>query len=569
MISQSLPELIFPGVPVGNGAAWNLNILLYRGGASIRRDRAQEQIESGALGEPITRRLPVVIAIHDEMTNDLVSGSTRMCTFHAHFDVVRRFYHFCDDVNEDATLQALTGIFCKWIEHLRDRVRRKVLKETTFYGNAAVIASIFGKVLELPSAQLLRSARVSWPTRSRAAIGRRSDQQDLAKVHAFCGLLKDLCDGLTESAILGPLPVVVTIGGEQNFKLWCGLSPPENLKTFLPGACAASARYLMDSRERRSNTVTLDVRSPLINRRIEAELLLFIAHTSMNLAQACALTLGDFRFQSSDDGYVVRKYKHRRRGGVEFEVLSAYRPIFERYLSWRSRMIPNEPGGRLFGLICRPGVLEDRKQGFLGIKSICRKLGVTYIPPRMLRKARSNWLLRASDDPRVVAELGQHSIATLLESYAGPSHQIALSEITRFWNTNDPFFSPPGPGACVDVNPISIRGAPDGAPTPDCISPSGCLFCEHHRDVDSLDYVWSLLSFRYLKTLELSKYRVLDRHGRQQPAAASIARVTEKLNLYMTKGSTRSSWVAESEARIAESDFHPFWSGFIELAELL
>ena len=112
---------------------------------------------------------------------------------------------------------------------------------------------------------------------------------------------------------------------------------------------------------------------------------------------------------------------------------------------------------------------------------------------------------------------------------------------------------------------------PRNAPQPDCVNAAGCLFCTQHRDIESEDHVWSLSSLRYLKSLELARYRPPSSGKRPapvHPALLVINRLTAKLHFFEESSEVRRLWVEEARARISEGDYHPAWDGFIRLAEL-
>ena len=115
-----------------------------------------------------------------------------------------------------------------------------------------------------------------------------------------------------------------------------------------------------------------------------------------------------------------------------------------------------------------------------------------------------------------------------------------------------------------------MREIPQNAPHPDCINAAGCLFCTQHRDIDSEDHVWSLSSLRYLKSLELARYRPPSA-GKQSPlehpALLAIDRLTAKLRFFEESSEIRKLWVEEARERLAEGEHHPAWDGFIRLAE--
>jgi hypothetical protein len=313
-------------------------------------------------------------------------------------------------------------------------------------------------------------------------------------------------------------------------------------------------------------------RRDLINLRIQAELLMFIGQTGMNLAQAAQIPLSRFNYSSDIDGYKVRDYKPRRKGEVLFEIFSEYRSHFERYLEWRRELF-NDAEKRLFPLMRRNGVREDSKITFAYIKTACRNTRVTWTPPSTLRGTRVNWLLRRSGDPDMTAEMAQHHERTLLDVYEVPSQQRAVSEIIQFHLQNDPALAcktlllAVGPGECDGI-PKTSPAKPETAPGPDCLRASGCLWCEHHRDIDSLDYVWALACFRHIKILELSQILPTSKESKvMHPAEHTIEKLSEKLLWFRDSNKTRREWVEESLARVEEGYYHDNWSYLIEAME--
>jgi len=173
----------------------------------------------------------------------------------------------------------------------------------------------------------------------------------------------------------------------------------------------------------------------------------------------------------------------------------------------------------------------------------------------------------------MTAEMAQHHKETLLKVYETPSQQRAASEIIRFHLHNDPALANKAPllaiapGEC-DGTPKISSAKPQTAPEPDCRRPSGCLWCEHHRDIDSLDYIWSLACFRHLKILELSKVLPTKKESKTtHPAEHTIQRLGEKLSWFRDSNDTRREWVEESLARVEEGYYHNQWSYLIESVE--
>lgn len=186
---------------------------------------------------------------------------------------------------------------------------------------------------------------------------------------------------------------------------------------------------------------------------------------------------------------------------------------------------------------------------------------MNFVNPRALRKSRINWMLRHSGDLDQTAEIHQHTKKTLLKYYELPSEHRAIGEIIRFWSKHDPINSktiPIGPGEC-NGKPTPMAGIPKNVRMPDCIRPSGCLWCNHHRDIDSSDHIWALASFRHLKIIEMSKWHPAEKNSETHPAQQSIIRISEKLAWFRNSDARRSAWVDEATARIEEGKYHPFW----------
>jgi len=293
----------------------------------------------------------------------------------------------------------------------------------------------------------------------------------------------------------------------------------------------------------------------------------------MNLAQACRLRRGKFRYQSDgEDVLVYRVYKGRRAGEADFRIFREYRSLFDRYVAWLDVLIPLEEDDRLFPYVY-PGAIPSNNSvsKFRSIHPRCERLGIKYFGPQSLRKTRINWLLRRSGDPALTAEMAQHSQETLIRVYRQPNHQIAAREITRFHQLTDPAIAPPGPGACIEMrrNPRSITRKPENAPTPDCVNPAGCLFCDFHRDIETMEYVWSLLSYCQLKIIELARFAPPSKNDTAHPAITSvISRISAKLKFFEESSAIRSQWVSEARNRVLEGRYHEAWDGFIQCLEI-
>ena len=571
MRELAIPDLTFSMVTYGKTETpWDLRTLLYQGGADDNVNKVGDHIAKGTLGAPIMVRLPLVAKLHEVIEGKLAGGGSRN-TAQCRIDILRRFFSWADGEARSMTLESVESVYIDWTDHLlhRQRVVGDINK-TSVYNASSIIAQMLGEVLEL-RVGLLSKTRVRKQQQRGRVLGTQADKQNLEQTFEFGNVLLDIIDALSVEAIRGSLPVKIPFRTGQVIEDWSGLVSAEKVLSLNIEPTTPQNRYnrklVKKMRAAWEADISLRTRYPLVNLRMQAEMLIFIAQTGMNLAQVHTLKMSKFRYRSHLDGYQIhRVYKGRRQGEVAFEIFSEYRAIFERYLSWRNVMFPGDDEGLLFPLV-RQGRAENVTPSFERMSKQCKKLGVHYFPPSILRKTRINWLLRHSRDPAMTAEMHAHTQETLIRNYEQPHLQVAMVEISRFHARTDPAIAPPGPGVCIEAVPKAVQGSPHEAPVPDCKSPAGCLFCEHQRDIDCEDHVWSLSSYRHLKSLELASYRLSAKGSTPISAVATMDRVTSKLKYFKESSEVRALWVGESLARIEEGDYHPRWDGFIQLME--
>jgi integrase len=567
MFNGQIPELTFARVAYGNTETpWDLRPLLYRGGAAANVKKVAALIAQGKLGAPILDRLPLVQKFHEEVDGNIAGGGSQSTAFNCIWRL-RTFYAWADGSGRSPTVDSVERDFIEYTEHLlhRERVERDFTSAHAY----AWISALIDKVLDR-RVPLLAMTRVTSPGSKKKVLGTQADKQNLQHTFAFGHALLDITDALTVEAIQGKLPVKISFRSGQVFEDWCRLRPMSKVKGLSDSVPPSQRRRCNERRAARDADTSHRVRYPLINLRVEAELLIFVAQTGMNLAQAESLKMGKFRYQSHLDGYkVFRVYKGRRGGEVEFEIYGEYRQHFDRYLEWREAMISDNDNAQLFPFVSPPGRSRNPKCAavFTGVRDRCRKIGIKSFRPRALRMTRVNWLLRHTRDEKLTAEMAQHTQETLLRNYEQPHHQVAVIEISRFHASSDPAISMPGPGLCVEAIPKTLPDSPPHAAKPDCMSPAGCLFCEHQRDIDSFDHVWSLATYRYLKSLELARHRPSAK-GAAHPAEAVVERIVAKLRHFEASSKVRALWVIEGLDRISEGDYHPKWDGFIRLLEV-
>lgn len=565
--AKRIPNLTFPSVEHGvNETTWDLAYLLYHGGSQERTKSVSGMIEAGKLGLPVPDRLELVVKIHEIINSKLVGGGS---TYSAQNQIrfIRVMFQWAEIADYPLNMASIQTTFLAWSDALLHRQRiLKDISQRSAYTMGAQAGFILDGVLSRAT-PLVSMSRLRMPPQRKTARGVLADKQSLAETFAFGHFLQDICDALTvETVLRGKLPVRIAFrnGGEELH--WSGFMGRKEV--------AQHSEILFTERDRKAlhklrtweADGTLRTRYPLANRRCEAELLMFIGQTGMNFAQAHQLKLRHFYYASFLDGYQVRDRKGRRGGDVVFEIFKEYKPHFERYLEWRRSMFPDSDA--LFPLVRKGGRVFQRHPQF-SLRAVCKSLGLKFVPPQKLRNTRVNWLLRRSADPDLTAEMAQHAKETLLDVYERPSQHRAMVEITRFWAKHDPTISrttPPAPGHCSG-EPAPLSNLPANVLEPDCIRPSGCLWCEHHRDVDNQDYLWSLASFRHLKVLELSRWCPPQGTRETHPAQHVIDRISEKLKWFRASNVKRKVWMEEALNRVEEGNYHPEWMRRISVME--
>jgi hypothetical protein len=548
-----VPDLTFPSVQFApSETPWNLNVLLYAGGAAARKSDVSALITSGKLGAPSPERLELVCAFHREINSDLVSGGSR-ASAESVIRYLRVLYSFADSQQLEPSSEKIVQVYCAWADSLyirtlvkgnRDKTKTKLkpIKMASAYGYAATVGGLIDRVLERQS-HVIELTKLTHQLHRKAPTSVEADKQNLEHTFVFGHMLQDVCDALTLDSVLDasfPIEIKLRAGQRLTREEAVGYQPTEYPKLI--------GRY------------------HLANLRIEAEMLMFIAQTGMNVSQAVNAKRRHFFYVSHLDGYHVKDYKGRRGGLVLFEIFKDYKAHFERYLAWRRTLFPDSDF--LFPFVSMEGTRQDKKFSNYRIAKVCSEIGITYVPPRTLRNTRVNWLLRKSADPELTAEMAQHTKETLLAVYERPSLQRASVEAARFWSAMDEqqtMTESVAPGGCNGRAKAALD-SPADAPAPDCSKASGCLWCENHRDIDSQDYVWALSSYKQLKVIELAKASSPLVNRGVPPSDLAVDRINAKLRWYEQSNPTRREWISEAEARISEGDYHPSFD--IEILEL-
>lgn len=497
--------LTFPQLSYGtHEARHDLSALSYLGASRLPVKKVAAKIEQGSLGESLQNRGPLIEAIHGALTAQIANGASHT-TIKNRLYILRIFFAWCDVHHPLIELSSVETAFRDWIEFLLYRVRiEKSVKNMTAYRQATVMDLILKSILGL-RVGILATTRLAADSKKHKALGSEADKQNLSDTFVFGHFLMDIISHLTVENMSGPIPVVIPLRDGRTITSCCGLQN----KLLADSSNLASERTIFIQRRAPiAPHLVFEKRHSLVNLRIEAELLVFISQTGMNLSQAAGLKRGAFRFQSDGaDVLVYRVYKGRRGGEAEFSIFKEYAPLFKVYVEWLDAL-SDVDDDRLFPFVYTTIIpSKGFAPRFHSVARQCKILGMKCFKPMALRKTRINWLLRKSSNPELVAEMAQHTKETLIRVYEEPHHQVAAVEISRYYRKTEHGFASVGPGMCTaKSHPPHTSTTSTAIVQPDCSTPAGCLFCEYQRDIDSEDYVWSLSTFQYLKMLELDRY---------------------------------------------------------------
>ena len=437
----------------------------------------------------------------------------------------------------------------------------KTVAYETAYNTVNEVARILTLTFELPEYLSFRNkSKVvkKYKHPRKVSVSPKGEKQHLGNSKRLGQYCVELADAITIEAVYGCLPIRSEVTSENENSAFLtaipsGLVSMLNHKTPRTRALAKGlCRPVQQDVELNS------YRAGIVKLRLIAEFLIFIFQTGMNVSQVLELKRRYFKYKLKGDfEWSVSTHKPRRQGGVEFTIYKSYKPWFKRYLEFIDHFFPNDE--RLFPL----GNQKMSDQGAIKYETFKNQLGqdsIPWIPPSIIRNTRINFIDRISSDPNVSTEMAQHARETFKERYQLPSQQRSLTAITDFWKNEPMSLLNSG----CNGKPEVIDSKTDVAVAPDCMHESGCLFCKNHRDINSFDYVWGLITFRWLKIVEL---QLLDKVTADNPANLVVAKLTDKIKAYEELGLESRGWVIESLERIEEGDYHPNWNNILRFWE--
>lgn len=530
--------------------------------------------------EPQMARLELLTVIKDEIITRLIAGHSPHSVPH-YLSTLMQFFRFLDENQRSFSVENLEDNYLEYAEYLFEKSRNKksTINEKTAYIKAATLSALFGSILTIPeTVRLVNRTRLRSSPTAKKSVNKTVEKQNLEATFKQGHFLVDLVAGLSADAIYGSLPLTIPIRSglieQDQVLLSAGLFERDWHSTPKDQWSDNQIKLHRAATRLRRPVSTINGKGGgrrwrLVNLRVQAEFLIFLAQTGMNVAQAKELKRGALKYKPLGDSWQIRCYKNRKGGEVSFRVYKSYKPFLEKYRSFINHFFPDSEF--LFPLFDKNGLGESVIRNGLSslslVHSVLTNYSIPWTTPRELRNTRVNWLLRRSGDLDLTAEMAQHTREVLMQQYERPSQQRAMIEITQFWNKHDPIQQGDLSGSIISGICNGMPQATDDKPTivvePNCVNPSGCLWCRHHRDSDTEDYVWSLVSMRHLKSIEAS----MNITRESVPADRVLERLTAKLAWFKSASPQRAQWVDESLLRVEEGDYHPNWSAIIEFLE--
>ena len=526
-----------------------LTPLLYHGGGGCDMREFWGKLERRELGSEAVRRFSLVVLLFRVLSN-IISVGGSVANLRSRVDCLRSFYHFADSRDSEPTIKNVVRIYQSWVRELYKRSVASGQQEISDadYGRASGLASLLGEATGLGRDSFVKPSKLRAPRKSTKALGAKIDRQDLEQAKNFIDVLVDIIRSLSSESCLTKLPVTIKLRNGVETDHYAALNQhAANMSSTAPQLHDTSAA----------------VRYPLFNLRVEAEMMLFISQTSMNLGDTAKLKMQNFRYKSDGAFTQVYSYKGRKKGEVLFTIYKEYKPFFVDYLKFRECVGLDEHTGLIFGKVCQPGHVLSKNPNPRSLLGFLRRMGLSHVPASEFRRTRQNWLARKMGDPEVAAEMGQHDLQTYAKSYSRPHHQTAALEFTRYYKSLDASRTASLDGACNGDEPQLIELAPKSLGKPDCVNPALCVYCVNYKGVRSYDYIWSLLTYAKLK-----RYEELCNKCSQGETNDIAERVENIANQFKAENKTCLAWSVKAENQVALGNHHPRWAGFFDIIML-
>lgn len=549
------PEhLKIKGIEASSG---DLSRWLIKGGAATDSRWFYRDATANTWQSTIKDRLHFVEAARDHFDHELTRGTAEasVSTYINDFNV---FMKWVDEKNihlsmDDKTLETA---YLAYDEHCYSRAwTKKEIAQITAYKAVFNVGQSLSKLMERPAhTQLKYQSRTikAYKAPRKTSVSRAAEKQHLGDSQLLGYYCVDIADAITIESAYGQLPITTNTlkpdGSKQAIEMPWGL-----VKLLKHDSKHTSHRAIALCKP--TNCIDM-FRGSLIRIRLLAELVIFVYQTGMSVSQVLQIERKGFSYKlQGNNDWLVTCHKGRKQGPVSFTIYKEYRARFKRLIKFVDHFCPEDY--QLFPLSYK----SSKNRGSVHYKSLtdqAKRDGIPWIPPRVTRNTRANFLDRMTGDPGLSAEMSQHTKEVFKQNYERPSQQRSMAALTIFWKKEPISLINSGCNAQPEPSPDK----PSDVIGPNCINESGCLWCKSHRDIYSEDYVWSLASFRHLKLIEAAQPI-----KREIPADLVIERLSNKLEAFKKRSEQSQKWVEEAIMRIEESFYHPTWKNIINFWE--
>ncbi len=515
------------------------------------------------VGPLVSDRLPLLKLIHADFLDNIESGDWKKKTVETYFKHLKKIYIFSESAHKNLNASNLETIFFEWQESVLDHMEEgKVYSAHENSVNA--LASIIGRILGKPSNVLKvprnrKSKRHGFPTSKNSKILDST-------VFEFGRNLFDIKNSLNADAIFSKLPVKISLRSGVYFEHWARMVRPENVKA-ITDPKNTDPWHVKNTIALRAEAVhrqSIWDRGPLLNLRLQTEMMIFISQTSVPPSSAYEMERFIFKTGDRVDGTInVECWKNRLKDEISFTIFEEYWPLFQEYLKFRDEHFPDNT--ELFPFSGKEGI---KRNAFVpvALKNLLMELGRPYTSPTALKKHRVNFFARTTD-VRTTLAVGQHTLGTFVKNYNEPNLNTSIQEWAAFFLDDLSRRKNLLDGLCSENTPKSIPSDSYDL-EPDCRTPAGCLGCDKFRGVDELDFIWSLLSYRYLKELETANSPIIFSTN-QNMLRFEISRIDAYANEFKSRSLENLALYNIASNRIDEECFLPKWEGYIALYGLI
>ncbi|HUD40581.1 MAG TPA: hypothetical protein VMR06_01130 [Dokdonella sp.] len=565
MISN--PLLAF-GELQGGHFTYDFQAFMHRGGAKLSPLKSVDELARRRSGPIQKGRIELVRALHEAYLERKEAGAAQI-TLGSTIVAIRMFWRFCDaqDLRFRGTaFLPVQRAISSFATDLVAQYRKGRLQERTAGQIAWSALGLLAGALDLSSVQLI--GRTTMPRVNPGTQACAHEKLDLAVVDAFLKDLRLLIASLSDR-MFGSFPIRIDLSDDKTF-LYFGFGPKPvgGVHSFKGWNAKRIEKFKLKNAD-----ISFERRQPIIQLRVQAECLRFIEATAMNLAQVLELTVGQIEYQSYSGEYELSGFKHRAGHDIVVRISKPYRPAFDRYLEFRRKIFGSHETLPLFPFFGREGSQSKyvATRGFRSLQRIFQSVDRKFVPPSLLRFAKGQRVIRLAatgGDLAAVSSVLQNTVEVVMRSYLVGSQQMATIEFLKFLKViseRRARHQVRVGGDCKRPDkPQAIPGLSEGSPSPDCINPAGCFFCQHYRGVKSKEYLHRILSYRAFLRL---------RSGMSASSTVMVDEVViptiERINDFVEEVAGSSERLRHESEEIVEAvdngDYHRSWSGWIEL----